>query len=588
MPRGGLVVTGIPAHMGPSADCYNQGKPRLRLWTLTAQVIMASSRHTPLESIRKLSQVGVALSAEKDNDRLMELILESAKELTNADGGTLYRRTEEDTLVFEIMLTDSLDIRLGGTSGSTIEFYPLRMFDSEGEPNNKMVAAWAAVTGKTVNIADAYDSEEFDFSGTRAFDGKTGYRSTSFLTVPMRNPEDAVIGVLQLINALDSETGEAVAFGEEDQLLVESLASQAAIALTNKRLIDDQRRLFESFIELMAGAIDDKSPYTGGHCRRVPELTVMLADAAAATKSGPLKDFSMTEKDRYELRIAGWMHDCGKVTTPEYVVDKSTKLETIFDRIALVDTRIEVLRRDAELAMLRRRLQQLQDGAEIDSSADAEALRQADDALLADREFVRQRNFGGEFMSDDDKARVREIAARRWRGEDGEERDLLSEEEVYNLSVERGTLTPEEREVINHHIVATIKMLESLPYPKHLQRVPEFAGGHHERMDGKGYPRGLTRDQMSVQARIMGIADIFEALTAGDRPYKKAMPISQALVILGRMKEGNHVDPDLFDIFIREGIYLDYAKRFLEPEQIDEVDLEAIPGCQSTPAKASA
>ncbi|RKZ37417.1 MAG: phosphohydrolase [Gammaproteobacteria bacterium] len=549
---------------------------------------MASSRHTPLESIRKLSQVGVALSAEKDNDRLMELILESAKELTNADGGTLSRRTEADTVVFEIMLTDSLDIRLGGTSGSTIEFYPLRMFDSEGEPNNKMVAAWAAVTGKTVNIADAYDSEEFDFSGTRAFDGKTGYRSTSFLTVPMRNPEDAVIGVLQLINALDSETGEAVAFGEEDQLLVESLASQAAIALTNKRLIDDQRRLFESFIELMAGAIDDKSPYTGGHCRRVPELTVMLADAAAATKSGPLKDFSMTEKDRYELRIAGWMHDCGKVTTPEYVVDKSTKLETIFDRIALVDTRFEVLRRDAELAMLRRRLQQLQDGAEIDSSADAEALRQADDALLADREFVRQRNFGGEFMSDDDKARVREIAARRWRGEDGEERDLLSEEEVYNLSVERGTLTPEEREVINHHIVATIKMLESLPQPHPLQRGPDCAGGHHERMDGKGYPRGLTRDQMSVQARIMGIADIFEALTAGDRPYKKAMPISQALVILGRMKEGNHVDPDLFDIFIREGIYLDYAKRFLEPEQIDEVDLEAIPGCQSTPAKASA
>ena len=549
---------------------------------------MARTRHTPLESIRKLSQVGVALSSEKDNDRLMELILESAKELTNSDGGTLYRRTEEDKLVFEIMLTDSLNIRLGGTSGSPIDFYPLRMYDSEGEPNNKMVAARAAVTGETVNIPDAYDSEEFDFSGTRAFDGKTGYRSTSFLTVPMRNHEDEVIGVLQLINALDSETGDAAAFSEEDQLLVESLASQAAIALTNKRLIDDQRRLFESFIELMAGAIDDKSPYTGGHCRRVPELTVMLADAAAATKTGSLKDFTMTEKDRYELKIAGWMHDCGKVTTPEYVVDKSTKLETIFDRIALVDTRIEVLRRDAELAVLRGQLQQLRDGGEIDDSADVEALRQADEALLKDREFLRQHNVGGEFMSDEHKARVREIASRRWCGEEGEERDLLSEEEVYNLSVERGTLTPEEREVINYHIVATIKMLESLPYPKHLQRVPEFAGGHHERMDGKGYPRGLTREEMSVQARIMGIADIFEALTAGDRPYKKAMPISQALVILGRMKEGNHVDPDLFDVFVREGIYLDYAKRFLEPEQIDEVDLEAIPGCQTNPVKASA
>ncbi len=529
-----------------------------------------------LERLRQLTEVGIALSAQKDNQRLLEQILVSAKAMTNADGGTLYLRTDDDRLRFVIMLTDSLNLCLGGTNGGPIAFSPLPLYDDSGRPNRTMVASYAAVEGRTVNIADAYEAEEFDFSGTRAFDEKTGYRSRSFLTVPMRNHENNIIGVLQLINARRAETGEVVSFSEEDQQVVESLSSQAAVALTNKRLIDAQRRLFESFIELIAGAIDDKSPYTGGHCRRVPELTMMLADAAAATRDGPLEGFSLTEDDRYELKIAGWLHDCGKITTPEYVVDKSTKLETICDRIDLVDVRFEVLKRDAEIRLLKAKLAGQGNGADL--AALEREHEQELHSLEDERQFLERSNIGTEEMSVSDRDRVRQIGQRTWRAPDGAAGTVLTEDEVYNLTVPRGTLTPEERDIIDHHIVATIKMLESLPYPSYLEKVPEYAGGHHEKMDGTGYPRGLVREQMSVPARVMAIADIFEALTAKDRPYKDGMKLSEALQIMGRMKLNNHIDPDLFDVFVRDKVYLRYAEKFLDPAQIDSVDETQIPG----------
>jgi HD-GYP domain-containing protein (c-di-GMP phosphodiesterase class II) len=526
-----------------------------------------------LELVHKLTEVGVALSSEKDEGTLLELILQGAREITGADGGTLYTRTDADTLEFAIMFTETLGIHLGGTSGKEVKLPPIAMFDEDGTPNDHMVAANAAVSGRIVNVADAYDTGEFDFSGTREFDVRTGYRSQSFLTVPMRNHQDEVIGVLQLLNARDSSGGVPRPFTNEEEALVSSLASQAAIAMTNRALIEEQRALFEAFIQLMAAAIDDKSPYTGGHCRRVPELTMMLADAAVCSPLGSLSGFTMSDADRYELHIAGWLHDCGKVTTPEYVVDKSTKLETIFDRIELVDLRFDVLRQSAQIKYL-----EACDGAdEATRTAHKATYRDTVATLGEEQEFVRRFNVGGEFMPDEAQARVRQIGTRAMPLGSATS-TLMTDEEVYNLCISRGTLTAEERAIINNHIVATIKMLESLPYPKHLRRVPEFAGGHHERMDGNGYPRGLKRHEMSVQARIMGIADIFEALTAADRPYKKAMKLSQALNILGRMKLDNHVDPDLFDVFIREKIYLRYAEEFLGPDQMDTVDPATIPG----------
>ncbi len=519
----------------------------------------------------ELLRIGVSLSRERDINRLLEAILIAAKDITNADGGTLYRMTDDQALRFEIMRNDTLGIAMGGTSGTDIPFYPVNLFDSDGNAINTMVAAYAVHHDCSVNVADAYSEAGFDFSGTKNFDKKTGYRSTSFLTVPMKNHEEEIIGVLQLINAKNPETGEVVPFSQDDQQLAESLASQAAIALTNRLLINHLETLFESFIQMINAAIDDKSPYTGGHCERVPTLTMLLAEAVNNCKVGPLRDFTMSDSDRYELKIAGLLHDCGKVTTPVHVVDKATKLQTIYDRIELIDTRFELIKRDAQLALLSGNA----------SATDTEVLLRD---IEQDREFLRKTNVGGEFMRDEDIARVKAIAVKyRWQRPDGTVGDFLSPDEIANLTIRAGTLTPAERQVINHHIDVTIQMLESLPWPRHLKRVPEYAGGHHERMDGKGYPRGLKREEMSVQARCMGIADIFEALTAKDRPYKKGKTLTESLTILGKFKLNGHVDPDLFDVFMWEKVYEKYAKEFLDPEQIDTVDVAAIPGYQPPP-----
>ena len=513
--------------------------------------------------LETLNRIGAALSSDRDMGSLMERIVEAARQFTLADGVTLYRKHGE-TLVFDVLRNNTLKLFEGGFSGKPIRLAPISLVLADGTENHSLVVTHAALTGNTVNIVDAYDEPGFDFSGTRAFDAKNGYRSESFLTVPMKDHAGDIIGVLQLINSKGTD-GAVRAFSDADRQLVESLASQAAIALNNRRLIEQMAELFESLIKLINSAIDEKSPYTGGHCERVPALTMMLADAAAQSALGPMAGFRMSDADRYELKIAGLLHDCGKITTPVHVVDKATKLETLFDRIQVVDTRIEVLLRDAEIALLRGEL------SEADYAAGVAQLR-------TDRETVRASNKGSEFMNDAAVAEIERIAKHQWRGIDGQLQPLLNAEETLNLSIRRGTLNDAEREIINYHIVSTIRMLEALPWPQHLKKVPEYAGGHHERMDGKGYPRGLTREQMSVPARVMGIADVFEALTASDRPYKSAKTLSESIQILGRMKVGNHIDPDLFDVFLRERVYLTYAQQFLNPKQIDRIDWHNVPG----------
>lgn len=532
------------------------------------------------QRIAHLNEIGISLSAERDTNVVCDKILKGAMELTNADGGSLYRMSEDlQSLEFVIVANRSLNIHMGGTSGVDINFPAIQLF-SDDKPNFNMVVSCAVHDDRTINIPDVYDARGFDFSGTRKFDESTGYRTQSILTVPMKNHEGLIIGVLQLINAKD-EQGETKEFSEEERDLAESLASQAAVALTNNRLIEEQRELFEAFIKLIAGAIDEKSPYTGGHCRRLPELTMMIADACNDSDVGVLSGFKMKDEDRYELRIAGWLHDCGKVTTPEYVVDKATKLETIYDRIHTVDTRFEVLKRDAKIKMLEEKLSRLENNSNADDSElekNFEAyIKQLDD----DRDFIRTSNVGGEFMSDELQQRVKDIAQYRWLNSDNVEQNLLDDDEIKNMIIQRGTLNDDEREVIQNHIVMTIKMLDELPFPKHLLNVPEYAGGHHERMDGKGYPLGLTREQLSIPARMMGIADIFEALTSSDRPYKKGKKLSECLRILGFMKQDNHIDPDIFDVFIREKVYLRYAEEFLPDKQIDVIDESKIPGYEN-------
>lgn len=527
--------------------------------------------------LEQLTELSVELSTNHDTPLLLEKILRAAKSMTHADGGTLYRTTaDKKCLSFSISINDSLDMYQGGLSGHVVDIPDIPLVTADGGKNMNAVAAYAANTEVSVNIQDVYQAGVLNFSGMRKFDDAYGYRSQSLLTVPMQDHEGEVIGVLQLVNARNPETGEARPFSNTDQRFIEALASQAAIALTTQQLIALLENLFESFVKLINMGIDEKSPHTGKHCEQVPVLTMMLAEAVHATDSGPLADFRMSDQERRQLWLAGLLHDCGKITTPVHVVEKGTKLETIFDRIHLVDTRFEVLKRDARIRALEEKLAHGNDAkrhAEIEHRLSGDLAR-----MDEDREFLRGANIGGEAMSEEAQKRVAGIARYRWVAPDGHERDLLSEEEIANLTIRAGTLNPQEREIINNHIVVTIRMLESLPWPKHLHNVPEYAGGHHERMDGKGYPRGLRGDQMSVQARMMAIADIFEALTAKDRPYKKGKSLSESLRILGGFRLRNHIDPDLFDVFIRKKVYLEYAKRFMDPAQIDEINESNIPG----------
>jgi len=557
-------------------------KKKESIFSLTQQEIIELLKTTPSgikkyvdeleDQIKNLSEIGVSLSKEKDMGKLLETILLETKRISVADGGTIYMKTDDNRLKFEIMMTDSLGIHYGGTSSEPTPdtLYPVKLYNPEtNEPNYNNVSAYAALTGETVNIKDSYKEKGFDFSGTKGWDKRHGYRSKSFLTVPMKNHENKIIGVLQLVNAKNPKTGEIVPFSTYINM-IESLASQAAVAITNKNLIRELEVLFESFIKLIATAIDKKSAYTGGHCSRVPEITMMLADAVGKIKSGIYKDFSMTPDERYELYIAAWLHDCGKVATPTHVVDKSTKLETIFDRIDIINKKFEILSRDKEIEFLKKTYK-LKNSNKTALTKLKDEYKKQIEQLDEDKAFLEQCNIGGEFMAEELQKRVIQISKYPFK-EKSKKKPFLSKDEVRNLTIPKGTLLPEEREIINSHISITIDMLEQLPYPEHLKNIPEFAGGHHEKLDGTGYPRGLTGNQMSPQAKMIAIADIFEALTAADRPYKEGKKLSETMRIMGFMNKDNHIDKDLFNIFVKSGVYKKYAKKFVNPNQIDKID----------------
>ena len=525
------------------------------------------------DRVKRLQEIGLALSTEDDINVIFELIMGEAKNITNADGRTLYMISDDgETMKFEIMATESMNFAQGGTTGIEIKIPPMQLFDEEGNPNHSSIVTYSANTGKTVNIKDDYKEKGFDFTGAKTFDKNTGYRTQSVLSVPLKNHENDIVGVMQLINAKDPQSGKTISFSADMQHQIESLASQGAVALTNKRLVAELKSLFESFIQLIATAIDKKSPYTGGHCERVPEITMLLADAVEKTTEGKYADFTMTEDERYELYLAGWLHDCGKVATPPHVVDKGMKLETITDRIEVMDTRFEVLKRDAEIAKLKKQIELMTKGSvngEIKTLE--EDLTTRIEELSLDQTFIQKTNRGGEFMEEEDQKRVADIGNYKWNLE-GEETNFFDEKDVRNLQIPKGTLLPEEREIINDHIVITIDMLNKLPYPKNLRKIPEFAGGHHEKLDGTGYPKGLKDEEMSVQAKMMAIADIYEALTAADRPYKDGKKLSQAMRIMGFMKKDYEIDEELFAIFVKSGVYKQYAEKYLGEDQLDEID----------------
>ncbi|MCC9620140.1 GAF domain-containing protein [Thalassospira sp. MA62] len=552
--------------------------------------------------LAQLVELGIALSAEHAREKLNEKIVRAARNFTNADGGSLYLVNPEETeLHFRILINDTLDMLFVASDDSAQPMPPLQMYDDQGQPNHSNIATYVALSGKSINIEDAYFADGFDFSGTRAFDAKTGYRSKSFLTVPLRTTGGTVIGVLQLINARN-EHGDVIAFDPDIEPIINALASQAAVATENRRLLRSQRQLMESFVRVIAHAIDAKSPHTAGHCARVPVIARMLAQAAVDARQGPFSNFYLTDVEWHELELSAWLHDCGKVVTPDHVMEKATKLETIDNRIHEIRTRFEVLRRDAEIEMLKRKL----DGEDA-GACDADFAARV--AELEDQfATIANANIGDIQLDDDAIDDLTSIGGQKWtryfdrmQGLSWAENQRLSDDErqrrrvpgtetvlmdrddhvyggfhhgeIYNLSIPAGTLTPEERQMINDHVVVTQEMLAQLPYPKELMRIPEIAGNHHEKMDGSGYPRGLTGDDMGTLEKVMVIADVFEALTAVDRPYKRPKKLSECITILGDMRDKGEIDSDLFELFLTSGAYASYGKQYLRPEQCDTVDI---------------
>lgn len=533
------------------------------------QGISETSDRDAAELISRLTKIGSALSAEKNIDRLLEMIVDEAKKLTNANGGTLYVTSEDEmALVFAIVQNDKLQIRMGGT-GEKISWPPVQLKNPDDSPNYTNVSAYAALTGNVVNIDDVYHATGFNFEGTRRFDEQTGYRSTSMLVVPLKNHDNDMIGVLQLLNAQVPATGEIRAFTRQEQQITESLASQAAVALSNKILIHSLEELLDSFIRTIATAIDEKSPYTGGHVRRVADLTLIIADRINAVREGPFADCFFSPEQLSELRIAAWLHDVGKITTPEHIVNKSTKLETIVDRIELIKTRMEIMKRDRELAALKRTLARLQATETAPIPTQEDPTEAPYDDLF---QFIEKINLGIDEINNEIVDRLRAASDWQWQDKDGF-RPLLTENEIYNLSIRRGTLTDEERAIIESHAAITHGMLSKLPFPKKFKNVPFLAASHHERLDGTGYPQGLTGDQLPLQARILALADIFEALTATDRPYKQGNTLDDAIRIMAHMAEDHHIDADLFHLFLQEKIHLDYATRELSDWQHREPEV---------------
>jgi len=515
--------------------------------------IVTEIRRFATDSHRKtlrLVEIGTALTAERHTGRLLEKIVEEACAWTNADGGTLYLVDCAKThLSFAIVINRSLNIRMGGSTG-TIPWSPVALYNADGSPNRRNVSAYAALQQQVVNIADVYEAEGFDFEGTRSYDRQAGYRSKSMLVLPLLDHEGELIGVLQLVNAMDPQTGEPVAFSGENQKICESLASLAGTALIQTRLINDLDRLLQAFIRSIGMAIDEKSSVTAGHVKRVTEWTMRIAKAVHEASNGPFGSVRFSPDEMKELQLAAWLHDLGKITTPNHIMDKSTRLEGIYDRIDLIRTRFEVLKRDVEIACWK----QLALCADESLRSDAVRIRDVRlNELSEDLEFLSECN-RKDRLSDADIERVRRISQQNFLV-NGVRKPVLEPSEVENLSIRFGTLNPDERSIMNHHSEMTYNMLSELPFPKKLQRIPIFAAYHHERMDGGGYPKGVKGEEIPLQARIIALADIFEALTAKDRPYKRSMTTEAALEILIQLGKNGHLDPELVAFFIEHRLY---------------------------------
>jgi HD-GYP domain-containing protein (c-di-GMP phosphodiesterase class II) len=520
---------------------------------------MAAEIEGQIAALARLHEIGVALSDQDDLEKLLGLIVEGAGELAGAYASAIFLVHGE---------SDSSDARLEigriCLDANSISLEEASVYFPS------QIARKAADSRQAVRIVPTAKFPSEQRAEWDEFERLTGVPIGELLALPLRINTGRVVGVLVLLRRAHGANSR---FSPESIRLAESLASQAAAAIRQAQLVDSLRGLFEGLIELTVRAIDEKSPYTGDHCRKVPILTELIADAVCETTEGPLKDLQFSDEERYELRIAALLHDCGKVVTPVHVMDKATKLERIMDRLELVRARAEILSRDIRIEQLSARPRSNREPAGSMSSTAAGPLAQLEDDLR----FIEECNIGSEFMGAEKMSRIREIEAHyTWTDGSGESHSILTADEAENLCICRGTLNDREREIIDEHVVTTISLLEELPFPRELRNVPAIAGAHHERVDGTGYPHGLRGEQLTLQGRILGLADVFEALTAKNRPYKPGKTVTETLSILQRMVDEGHLDPELHQALLRQKVHLRYAAEYLSPEQIDGEHLEEI------------
>ncbi len=531
-----------------------------------------------LEHINRLSNIGLALSQERDIDKIFDLIIDEALAYTNADAATIYSVSEnKQHLNFEVMQTKSKNFKAGGTFGPC-ELPPVPLYKSDKTPNLSNMASCVYHQKEILNIEDCYNATNFDFKGTITWDKANNYRSKSMLAIPLRNYEDDILGIIQIINALDVNTSEIISFNKESIVMVQSLASQAAIAFTNRELIKSLESLFKQFIKAIALAIDRKSKDTGGHIARVAIISKLMARKINDINEGHFKDFAFTEEELDELSVASWLHDVGKIATPDAIMNKSTKLERTIDGIELIKLKIDTI-----LVLMNNQdyvEQHFADKVNFDyllTSPNNWQDYQKDiiEQIKTDLDFLENVNFGGEFLTDEKIAHIDRIAKFSYTL-NNENRYLFSDLEKEDLKIKRGTLNDSEREIMNNHVKYTYEILNQLTYPKKYKNVTLYASSHHEKLNGSGHPWGFTADQLPMQSRILAVSDIFEALTAPDRPYKKGKKLSEAMNILMYNVLDNHIDRDLFEFLIDSGLYKEYAEKYVPAIQIDEVDINKI------------
>ena len=503
-----------------------------------------------------IMDINFALSSQTNKDKLYEMILSLTRKVTQCEAGSLYIKSQNNKyLEFKVVQNDPLKIFMGGTKG-TLTWEPLPFTLANGESNDEMVAIVCVKEKRIINILDVYDTKEYTFDGTIAFDKKTGFRSQSMLVIPLINHEDEVIGVLQLINKVHNK--KSISFNQFDERIVKALSSQAAMALTNTQLILSLENFLNDFIKTIAKAIDTKSPYTMNHIGKVSTLSNLIAKSID-DNNDVYKNINFTENDYKQIELAAWVHDIGKISIPEYVMDKSTKLQGINDKINLIEEKFENLKKDYEILCLKNKISKEEYINKINKIND-------------DMSFLQKTNIGTEFMSDENINRIQNIAKYSY-FKNSKKEAILMEEDVYKLSVRKGTLTKEEKHIMNHHAKLSFEMLSTLTFPKKYSEVLDIASNHHEKLNGKGYPRGLSAKDLTLKDRIMILSDIFEALTSNDRPYKNAKKLSEVFKILFSMANNNEIDKELLLFFYNSDALKQYSQNELDRDQCDKVEV---------------